>query len=98
MIILEQMPVFLHDRTAPGCVHRDKFGARSLERRDVPPRKLARGLEISRVSVQRSAALLARRVDHRVPVHLEHALRRSIRGAEQSIHHASAKRSNETAL
>src|SRR6202171_808076 len=92
------MPVLLHCRTAPGGVYRNEFGARFLERGDIPARQFACLLEISGVRVQRPTTLLPRSVDHRIAVYFEHALCRAVRGAEQSVHDAAAQRSNATAL
>src|SRR6266480_2679880 len=83
-IVLEQMAVVLHHRSAARGIDSDHVRARGLERFDVPPCKSSCALQISRVRVERPAAALSPGRSDGVAVHLEHALRCTICLSEQS--------------
>src|SRR6267142_1340613 len=78
-MILPQMSVLLHDRSATRRVDGDKRGTRALERRDVAPRERSSRLEIAGMCVERAAAVLPWRIDCRVAVDDQHASGGAIR-------------------
>src|ERR1700692_1005739 len=77
-IILQQMSILFHDCAAAGSIDRDKGAARAFECRNVAARERAGSLQIAAGGVERTAAVLPARFDHRVTVYGENAFRRAI--------------------